>query len=189
MKFCIIGAGNGGRAFAAYLSSKGHEVNMFNRSYSRLAEIIKKGSIRSTGVLKGTFPVKLATQDIEAALKDVDVILVVTPAFAHKDIAEKIAPYLTQEQIILLNPGRTFGAAEFKKIIQDKYGKIPIFIGETQTLIFTSRQLDKNKVQMLATFILRCLAPARAIYILSTIAFAYSEQLSFVAPSIWRCRS
>jgi opine dehydrogenase len=149
MRFCVIGAGNGGKAFAAYLCSKGHDVNIYNRSYSGIAEIIKKGTIRSTGVIKGTFPIKLATQDMGLALKDVDVILIVTPAFAHKDIANLIAPYLTKDQIIILNPGRTFGAAEFKKIISDKIGKIPLFIAETQTLLFTSRQLEKNKVQIL----------------------------------------
>jgi opine dehydrogenase len=149
MRFCIIGAGNGGRAFAAYLSSKGHSVNIYNRSYSRIAEIIKKGSIRSVGVLKGDFPINLVTQDIGSALKDVDVILVVTPAYAHKEIAHNIAPHLTQDQIILLNPGRTFGTAEFREEIRNRIGGFPIFIGETQTLIFTSRQLKKNRTLIL----------------------------------------
>jgi len=149
MIFCVIGAGNGGRAFAAYLSSKGHQVKLYNRSYSRITDIIKKGMIRSSGVLKGKYPIDIVTQDIEEAMNNTDVILVVTPAFAHKSVAKLIAPYLTQDQIIILNPGRTFGAAEFKNAIEEEIGKIPIFIGETQTLIFTSRQLNNNKVQIL----------------------------------------
>ena len=149
MIFCIIGAGNGGRAFAAYLASKGHRVNLYNRSYSRIADIIKKGEIKSSGALKGKFAIDLVTQNIKAALEDADVILVVTPAFAHKDIAKLISPYLTQDQIILLNPGRTFGSIEFRYTIREQIGNIPIFIGETQTLLFTSRQLKKNGVQIL----------------------------------------
>ena len=149
MIFCVIGAGNGGRAFAAYLSSRGHQVKLYNRSYSRIADIIKKGIIKSTGALSGKYPIDIITQDIEEAMLNVDVILIVTPAFAHKNVAKLIAPYLTQDQIILLNPGRTFGAAEFKNTIEGEIGKFPIFVGETQTLIFTSRQLNRNKVQIL----------------------------------------
>lgn len=149
MKFCVIGAGNGGRAFAAYLSSKGHPVNLYNRSFSRIADIKKKGKLKAKGEIKGSFPLNLVTQRLDHAVKDVDVILVVTPASAHKSIARKIAPYLMKDQIILLNPGRTFGAIEFLQIIKDQIGNFPIFIAETQTLLFTSRQLEKNKVQIL----------------------------------------
>lgn len=149
MKFSIIGAGNGGRAFAAYLSSKGHPVNLYNRSFSRIADIKKKGVIKSKGEIKGSFPLTIITQRLEYAIKDADVILVVTPASAHKDIAQKLATSLTKDQIILLNPGRTFGAIEFSQTIQEQIGYFPVFIAETQTLLFTSRQLKKNRVQIL----------------------------------------
>ncbi len=149
MKFCIIGAGNGGRAFAAYLSSKGHPVNLYNRSFSRIASIKKKDGIKSKGELKGFFPLNIITQRLDIAVKKADVILVVTPASAHKIIAQKIAPFLTKDQIILLNPGRTFGAIEFYKTIKEQIGNPPVFIAETQTLLFTSRQLKKNRVQIL----------------------------------------
>jgi len=113
MKFCVIGAGSGGRAFAAYLSSKGHSVNLYNRSYTRICFIKKKGGIKAKGELKGFFPIDLITQNLKLALKKVDIILIVTPASAHKTIAKKIA-----------------------------------FIVETQTLMFTCRQLKKNKVKI-----------------------------------------
>lgn len=149
MKFCVIGAGNGGRAFAAYLSSKGHPVMLYNRSYNRIADIKKKGGIKSTGEIKGFFKIDRVTQRLDYAVEDADVILVVTPASAHKHIAQEIAPFLTKDQIILLNPGRTFGAVEFLKTIQDQIGSFPVFVAETQTLLFTSRQLKKNRVQIL----------------------------------------
>lgn len=149
MRFSVIGAGNGGRAFAAYLSSKGYPLNLYNRSFTRIYDIKKKGGINSKGKIKGFFPIDLITQDLKLAIKDVDVILIVTPASAHRSIARKIAPYLSQDQLILLNPGRTFGAVEFRKIIQHEIGALPIFIAETQTLLFTSRQLKKNKVELL----------------------------------------
>ena len=154
MIFCVIGAGNGGRAFAAYLSSKGHCVNLYNRSYSRICDIKKKGGIKVKGKLKGFFPIDLITQNLNLAVKDVDIILIVTPASAHKSIAKNIAHLLTNDQIILLNPGRTFGAVEFRSIIEKERGNFPIFIAETQTLLFTSRQLKKIRSKFLHSRIL-----------------------------------
>lgn len=149
MKFCVIGAGNGGRAFAVYLSSKGYQVNLYNRSFTRIIDITNNGGIKASGEIKGNFPCNLVTQDLGKAVKNVDVIFIVVPASAHKDIAEKIAPYLSPDQIILLNPGRTFGAIEFRHVIEKNGITFPIFIAETQTLVFTSRQLKKNKVEIL----------------------------------------
>ncbi|MFX1290366.1 MAG: NAD/NADP octopine/nopaline dehydrogenase family protein [Promethearchaeota archaeon] len=149
MKFCVVGAGNGGRAFAAYLSSRGHKVNLYNRSFSRIVDIKKKGGIKVSGEIKGFFRCNLVTQNLKLAIRDVDVILIVVPASAHKEIADKIAKYLSPDQIILLNPGRTFGAIEFRRTIEKKGLSFPIFIAETQTLIFTSRQLKKNGVKIL----------------------------------------
>ena len=143
MKFSIIGAGNGGRAFAAYLSSKGYPVNLYNRSLSRMIDIKKKRKIKSKGEIKGSFPLNIITQRLSRAVKNSDVILVVTPASAHKVIAQKIAPHLTKDQIILLNPGRTFGAIEFSQTLKKEVGNFPVFVAETQTLLFTSRQLKK----------------------------------------------
>ncbi len=149
MKFCVIGAGSGGRAFAAYLSSKGQKVLLYNRSFSRINKISKKGGIKATGELQGFFPIELVTPDIKLAVNNADIIFVVTPAFAHKDIAIKVAPYLKEGQIIILNPGRTFGAVEFARNIEQIRGNIPVFIGETQTLLFTSRELKGNQVNII----------------------------------------
>jgi len=149
MKICVIGAGSGGRAFSAYLSSKGHLVSLYNRSFSRIADIRKSRGIRAMGELEGFFLVDIVTQNLPLALKGAKIIIVVTPASAHGEIAKEIAPFLEDGQIIILNPGRTFGSLEVQRIIEEIRGKIPIFIGETQTLLFTSRALEGNKVEII----------------------------------------
>ncbi|MFW9950084.1 MAG: NAD/NADP octopine/nopaline dehydrogenase family protein [Candidatus Thorarchaeota archaeon] len=149
MRFCIIGAGSGGRAFAAYLSSKGFPVSLYNRSYSRISAIKREGGIKAKGALEGFFPLDVVTQNLKLAIKNADVIMIVTPASAHKNIAQKLAPILSNNQIIILNPGRTFGAVEVKKIIDKKKGYNLIKVGETQTLLFTSRELDENGVNII----------------------------------------
>ena len=149
MRFCVIGAGSGGRAFAAYLSSKGYPVSLYNRSFSRISEIQQMGGIEATGELQGFFPIEIVTQNLNLAMKDADIILVVTPAFAHKKVAKKAAPFLKDGQIIILNPGRTFGSVEFLKTVEERRGKVPIFVGEAQTLLFTSRELSENRVKII----------------------------------------
>jgi len=149
MRFCVIGAGSGGRAFAAYISSKGHPVSLYNRSYSRISEIKRKGGIEAKGALEGFFPLELVTQDLKLAVKNADVIMVVTPASAHKNIAKELTPILSTNQIIILNPGRTFGSVEVKRIIENKNLNKFVKVGETQTLLFTSRELPENKVEII----------------------------------------
>ncbi|MCP4761625.1 MAG: NAD(P)-binding domain-containing protein, partial [archaeon] len=149
MKFCVIGAGSGGRAFAAYISSKGHPVSLYNRSYTRISSIKQKGCIEARGALEGFFNLEIITQNLQIAVKDVDVIMVVTPAFAHKDLAEKLAPFLSDNQIIVLNPGRSFGSVEFKRIIKKKRKDLSVIVGETQTLLFTARELPENGVSII----------------------------------------
>ncbi len=149
MRFCVIGAGSGGRAFAAYISSKGFPVSLYNRSYSRISAIKRKGGIKAKGALEGFFPLELITQNLKLAIKDADIIMVVTPASAHKSIAKKLAPIISTNQIIILNPGRTFGSVEVKGIIDKINRKNFIRVGETQTLLFTSRELAGNEVNII----------------------------------------
>ncbi|MBD3198156.1 MAG: NADP transhydrogenase subunit alpha [Candidatus Lokiarchaeota archaeon] len=149
MKFCVIGAGSGGRAIAAYLSSKNYSVNLYNRSHSRIKYIKKKGGIKAQGILDGFFPLDKITNNLEEAVKDVDFIMIAIPASAHKEIAKKMAPYLSNNQYILLNPGRTFGAIVLKKEIEILQPNLRLFIAEAQTLLFTSRALKRNRVKIL----------------------------------------
>lgn len=44
------------------------------------------------------------------------IIMVVTPAAGHQDIAQRLSPYLEEGQIIVLNPGRTGGALEVRQV-------------------------------------------------------------------------
>ncbi len=148
MRFCVIGGSSGGKAFAAYISSKGYQVSLYNRSFSRISDIKRKGGIQAIGALEGFFPVDIATHNLKLALKDSDIIMIVTPASAHRELAKKIAPFLTFDQTIILNPGRTFGSVEFKRILEKKE-KDHVLVGETQTLLFTSRELSENKVNII----------------------------------------
>jgi opine dehydrogenase len=148
LKFAVIGAGNGGQAFAGYLAYKGYNVNLYNRTMEKIKKIKQRGYIDLEGSITGRGKLDLVTNDIEQAIKNVDVIMVVVPASAHKFIANEMAPFVTEKQYILLNPGRTGGALEFKNIIKRQNSLKNMCVVEAQTLLFTCRAVEQGEVQI-----------------------------------------
>ncbi|MFQ5978608.1 MAG: NAD/NADP octopine/nopaline dehydrogenase family protein [Candidatus Heimdallarchaeota archaeon] len=147
-KFTILGAGNGGQAFAGVLAAKGFDVTLWNRTYSITKKIKKHGGIELTGVVEGFFENIKTAKKLRNAIKDTDVIMVVTPANAHANLAEKCARYLENDQIIVLNPGRTGGALEFHNILHQHEADHRVTVAEAQTLIYVSRALEPGSVEL-----------------------------------------
>lgn len=135
----IIGAGNGGQAMAAYMAMCGYRVNLYNRSAPHIEAIKNEGGIHLSGLYNGFGKLNRVTTSMEEAIKDVELIMVVTPAVAHKFLAREMAPYLVSGQKIVLNPGRTGGALEFYNIIKSSGCKADVIISEAQTFIYASR--------------------------------------------------
>jgi opine dehydrogenase len=76
---------------------------------------------------------------MQEAIESGDIIMVVTPAYAHFDIARKAAPHLKPGQIVVLNPGRTLGAIEFNRVLNEHGCTNDVTIAEAQTFIYASR--------------------------------------------------
>jgi opine dehydrogenase len=148
MKICVIGAGNGGQALAGYLALRGQEVSLYNRSKKRIAPFMKSKNIRIEGAVNDVGHLEIVTTNIEEAIRGRELIMVVVPAFAHRDIATKIAPYLEDGQVILLNPGRTFGALEFSMIFSHAKIKKNVTVAEAQTFVFASRASNPGVVHI-----------------------------------------
>ncbi|MFQ6044527.1 MAG: NAD/NADP octopine/nopaline dehydrogenase family protein [Candidatus Poribacteria bacterium] len=146
--FCVIGAGHGGLAMAGYLAIQGFSVKLYNRSEERLQSIWMLGGIQVEGEISGFGSISIATTDIEEAIDGVDVVMVVIPATGHRSIAEKCAPYLKPNQIIVLNPGRTGGALEFKRTLMENGVDVPVIVAEAQTFIFASRVTGPGQVKI-----------------------------------------
>ena len=138
-KITVIGAGNAGQAMAGHLALMGFEVNLYNRSKDRIKFIQKKQGIEIIGMINGFGKLNKVTNNIKEAIEDVDVIMVAVPASGHKDIARICTSHLKGGQIVILNPGRTFGALEFTNTIRKNGSDADIIIAETQTIIYTSR--------------------------------------------------
>lgn len=150
LSFAIIGGGHGGHGFAAYLSNLGHQVNLYNRTIEHVENIKTQGYIEMVGSISGKGYINLVTDDIEAAIQGVNIIMIVVPASAHKNIANLLASYVTEDQFIVLNPGRTGGALEFLNIIRKKNHDMQVCIVEAQTMLFACRIVNEGVVRMLS---------------------------------------
>lgn len=148
MKICVIGAGNGGQALAAYLALKGFDVSLYNRSAWRIAPIVKTNKIKVEGEINAVAQITFATTNLQEAMKDRQLLMVVLPAFAHREIAKKMAPHLEDGQIVVLNPGRTAGALEFYNTLKEENIKKDIVIAEAQTFVFASRASNPGVVRI-----------------------------------------
>ena len=140
--YTVIGAGNGGKAMAAHLALMGKEVTLYNRTFSHIEVIAKRKGIELEsypGGPQGFGRIKEATSDIEEALKDAEVIMVVIPSSGHAEVAKLITPYAKDGQIIILNPGRTFGSIEFDVAMRREGCKANVVISEAETFIYASR--------------------------------------------------
>ncbi len=144
LTFCVMGAGHGGTAMAADLALRGFKVRLWNRSPERIAPIQQRGAIDlivspNCPIEGGTAELELVTSDAAEAIKGADVIMVVVPATGHVEVARACAPHLEDGQIILLNPGRTGGVLEFRRVLSEEGVTANVILAETETFIFASR--------------------------------------------------
>jgi opine dehydrogenase len=144
----VIGAGHGGLAMAGHLALMGYKVNLFNRGEERLWGVRSSGGIELEGEISGFGPVHLATNSMEEAIRDVEMIMVVVPAVAHYWVAEQMAPHLRDGQIVVLHPGRTLGALEFKQVLTSHHVTADVIVSEAQTFIYASRVIGPGQAQV-----------------------------------------
>ena len=148
----ILGAGNGGFAAAAHLTNLGHDVRLYNRSQSTVAAIQERGGIEYEGVIGNGFAeIQHITTNIEEAVSEVDAIVVCLPAIAFPDLARSLAPVVTPDTPILLNPGSTGGALVMRETLQSAGCESIPTIAETNTLTYICRKSDEKGVTIYST--------------------------------------
>jgi len=140
--FTVIGAGHGGKAMAAHLALMGFAVRLYNRTEDNIRVIQERGGIELEsfeGGPRGFGVLECATANMAEALEGSDVIMVVVPSTAHADVAQAAAPYLRDDQVVVLNPGRTGGALEFTQVLKKNGCQRQVIVSEAETLIYASR--------------------------------------------------
>lgn len=146
----VLGGGNGGHSVAANVSLAGFKVNFFElpQFAEPFERVLRTREIRIEGVsIDGVAKLNLATTNIHQAIKDAEVIFVITPAFGHKVMAEACAPYVQDGQIFVLMPG-SGGSLEFVKIFKEKKIKEDLVFAESCTLPYGARLKGSGHVSV-----------------------------------------
>ncbi|MBA1336221.1 MAG: hypothetical protein HPY66_2466 [Firmicutes bacterium] len=140
LTWAVIGGGNGGQSTAGHLALMGFPVRLYDIIPETVDAIKLQGGIRLEGdVVQGFGKLELATTSIQEAVKGSDIVMVVTPALAHRDIARACAPYLEDGQVVFIHPGATGGALEFRKVLDDEQCSADVTIAEAQSLVYACR--------------------------------------------------
>src|ERR1700712_4391184 len=106
MRIAVLGGGNGSFAAAGDFALQGHDVRLWRRDAEAVAAHRAAGSRITVKNAQGTHDTQLTlvTTDIAEAIRDVELILCPTPAFAQHDIACVVAPHLRDGQVVYLPP-------------------------------------------------------------------------------------
>lgn len=151
MRYTIIGCGNSGLIHAAKLYEKGCEVALLKTSSTngRFFDIMsEQGGFKVVDdTIQGnghSFFVKPAiiTRNVKEAVEFADVIMVMTTTLQHEFVAELIAPYVRDGQIITLVPGY-MGSLLFKKYI-----KKDVTYCEWETTAYNGRIMNQEYVRI-----------------------------------------
>lgn len=148
-KVAVIGSGNGGQTIAGHMAAMGHNVILYNRTIDKLEKIIEKNGIHLTGAINTFGSISRITDNLKEAISGCDIIMIATTADAHGQLASEMLPFLKDEQIIVLNPGRTGGALEMRKIFNEGNLTAKVYLAECQTLIYACRQEEPGFVKVI----------------------------------------
>jgi len=148
-KWAIIGGGKGGQSAAGHLALMGYPVRLYDLFPKTVDTINEQGGIRIEGVVQGFGKLEFATTVIGKAVQGADVVMVMAPASAHGDMARDCAPHLAEWQMVVLHPGATCGALEFKEVLRKNGCTAEVPIAETNRLIYTCTSPRPGHVEIL----------------------------------------
>lgn len=148
MNILICGAGHQGLSMAAHLALNGESVFLWNRTQKNIQQISDNSVIHCDGVVRGNAKITKVSSDIGSVISNF--VMITTPSNSHKDIAKRIAPYVCEDMVVVLNPGRTFGAIEFAEELKKNGVEHLPHIAETQTIVYTCRKTGYDSTNIIA---------------------------------------
>lgn len=150
MKITVIGSGNAGLIHAAKLYEKNFEVGVLKTSsYGDMTffnTIAERGEYdvmdMTSGGRKFTAKMAFITRDVRMAVEFADILMVMTTTRQHEDVAQLIAPFVHDGQLIVLCPGY-MGSLIFKKYIRKD-----VVYSEWETTAYNGRIVDGKFVRI-----------------------------------------
>ena len=147
-RILVCGGGHQGLSMAAHLALNGENVVLWNRTEEHILKVKDSGIIYCDGIINGAAKIEKATSKMCEAKSDL--IMVTVPSNAHADVAKVLAPYVRKDTVVILNPGRTFGAIDFALQLKKLGVKEIPHIAETQTIVYTCRKKSEDSTTIFA---------------------------------------
>lgn len=147
LKLTVIGGGNGAFAAVADAVEAGHDVRWWRRSMKSFGKIATSRSITLIDHAGTRQLAVTPTDDLAAALDEAELILAPIPAFGQQELAQALAPHLTNGQVIYLPPG-TFGSYLMMRTLRDVGCRADVAIAETGTLPWLCRKQGGDAVRI-----------------------------------------
>ena len=144
-----MGAGPGGLATAAVLSSRGYQVALYNRTPERLDAVVKRGGVETEGDFGEQFVnIATVTTDVAEAMRDAQLILISVPAYGQIPMLEACIPYLKPGQIILFLTGSAASLEAGLRLQAAGISLDDVLLGETVTLPQSARMVGDAKIRI-----------------------------------------
>lgn len=138
-KIAVISSGNGGQTMAAYLANLGASVSLYARERDRVEMFPPDRVFSLRGIVEADPVIDCISNDMQEVVRGAHLIMVTTPAQYHSVVAREMATCLEDGQIIVLNPGRTFGTYVFKKTLEEFGNDKDVILAEAETFVFACR--------------------------------------------------
>ena len=152
-KVTIIGGGNSAFAAASDLTIRGNQVTLFElpQFAAGLSEVIERGGIEmeafaNNGLTGGFAKLYKITTDIEEALHESEIVMVIVPAYSMDTIAALCAPYLRDGQIVALCPANLGGSLFFHHTMQKMGYHAKVTFAEFSCMMYACRKKTPSSV-------------------------------------------
>jgi len=177
MELAVLGGGNGSIAAAADLTEQGHSVRLWRRDPAVVAAMNGRDRTLTLKDVKGARPVRIGrvTSDLAEAVDGAALIVCPTPATAQPDIAARLAPLLTDGQVVFLPPG-SFGSYVMAKAMRAAGNRADASFVEAGTLPYLTRRHGDDTIVITtrATRLPSGVLPRRNhVHALATVRRAY----------------
>ena len=122
-RVAVLGGGAEGRLLAAIALSEGCEVSLFSAYRAELEAMSAGIALRGAGPV-GSYQVNAdgalsvnASAELDAVVRDADLIFLTGPIHKQRTYAMVLADHLSDGQILVIAPGRTFAALETRWLL------------------------------------------------------------------------
>ncbi len=153
MKIAVLGAGNGGQAFAGSLTLSGHDVHLAAvadhdtqiRVLQTFGGVLVEGQT-AEGLEGGFARVARVDTDIVQAVSSNELIILTVPAYAQDVYLDEIAKHAQAGSMVLIQPGK-FGALRLVNRLR-LMGRDPqeLLIGETSTFLYAAKMHGLDRI-------------------------------------------